>query len=111
MENITETQEKILKKRGSRREQIAAKKLKLREELQKIEKQETEYKNKDALKVWKKIKYLFLNDEILSRLNDKEFLDKITAEIISVMEKYLPQKETEENIEVNNSVELEQTNG
>ena len=36
MENITETQEKMLKKRGSRREQIAAKKLKLREELQKI---------------------------------------------------------------------------
>lgn len=109
MENINEIQEKMVKKRGSRREQIAAKKLKLREELQKIEKKETEYKNREALKVWKKIKFVFLNNEILPKLNDKEFLDKITEEIISVMEKYIPQK-IEENFEMNNSEKLEKKN-
>lgn len=109
MENINEIQEKMVKKRGSRREQIAAKKLKLREELQKIEKKETEYKNREALKVWKKIKFVFLNNEILPKLNDKEFLDKVTEEIISVMEKYIPQK-IEENFEMNNSEKLEKKN-
>lgn len=106
MENVNETQEKISKKRGSRREQITARKLKLREELQKIEKKETEYKNREALKVWKKIKFLFLDNEILMKLDDKEFLDKITEEIISVMEKYIPKK-AEENIENNDLEQVE----
>lgn len=110
MENKIDTNEKIVKKRGTRIEQITAKQIALQKELVELRKKETEYKNKEALKVWRRIKFLFLSDEILSKLNDKEFLDEITTEIISVMEKYLPQKITEENIEENNSEELEKIN-
>ena len=54
MEN-TEQSESTKKKRGTRIEQIQARQVALQKELQEVRKKENEYKNKEALKIWKKI--------------------------------------------------------
>ena len=60
-------------------------------------KKENEYKNKEALKMWKKIKYLFTDGDILPKLSDKEFIDEIGEKIAKIVEEYKPKKAEVEN--------------
>ena len=96
VENI-ETAENTKKKRGTRIEQIQARQVALQKELQEVRKKENEYKNKEALKMWKKIKYLFTDGDILPKLSDKEFIDEIGEKIAKIVEEYKPKKAEVEN--------------
>ena len=96
VENI-ETAENTKKKRGTRIEQIQARQVALQKELQEVRKKENEYKNKEALKMWKKIKYLFTDGDILPKLSNKEFIDEIGEKIARIVEEYKPKKEEVEN--------------
>lgn len=78
------------KKRGTRIEQIQARQVALQKELQEVKRKENEYKNKEALKMWKKIKYLFIDEEILPKLSDKEFIDEIGEKIAKIVNEYKP---------------------
>lgn len=88
MENIEEKGTK--RKRGSKIEQIQARQISLQNELKEIKKRENEYKNKIALKMWAKIKYLFLDQDILPRLSDKDFLNEVTEKITQIVNEYKP---------------------
>ncbi len=96
VENI-ETAENTKKKRGTRIEQIQARQVALQKELQEVRKKENEYKNKEALKMWKKIKYLFTDGDILPKLSNKEFIDEIGEKIAKIVEEYKPKKDEVEN--------------
>ena len=78
-------------------EQIQARQVALQKELQEVRKKENEYKNKEALKMWKKIKYLFTDGDILPKLSDKEFIDEIGEKIAKIVEEYKPKKAEVEN--------------
>ena len=96
IENM-EAAENAKKKRGTRIEQIQARQVALQKELQEVRKKENEYKNKEALKMWKKIKYLFTDGDILPKLSDKEFIDEIGEKIAKIVEEYKPKKEEVES--------------
>lgn len=96
IENM-EAAENTKKKRGTRIEQIQARQVALQKELQEVRKKENEYKNKEALKMWKKIKYLFTDGDILPKLSNKEFIDEIGEKIAKIVEEYKPKKDEVEN--------------
>lgn len=96
IENM-EAAENGKKKRGTRIEQIQARQVALQKELQEVRKKENEYKNKEALKMWKKIKYLFTDGDILPKLSNKEFIDEIGEKIAKIIEEYKPKKDEIEN--------------
>lgn len=97
MENTEQISESTKKKRGTRIEQIQARQVALQKELQEVRKKENEYKNKEALKIWKKIKYLFIDSDILPKISDKDFVDEIGEKIAKIVEEYKPKKEKVEN--------------
>lgn len=88
MDNIEQKETK--RKRGSKIEQIQARQISLQNELKEIKKRENEYKNRAALKMWTKIKYLFLDDNILPKLSDKDFLNEIADKIAKIVNEYKP---------------------
>ena len=54
-------------------------------------------KNKETLKIWKKIKPLFLDEEILAKIPNKDFIEEIYLEVEEILKKYKTEKEVKES--------------
>lgn len=61
----------------------------LQQEMINSKKKIEEAKNKEVLKVWRKIKPLFLEDEIIEKIQEPEFIEKISIEIQQILKKYI----------------------
>lgn len=84
------------KKKLSAIEREKLKMERLQQEMLNSRKRIEEAKNKEALKVWKKIKPLLLKDEILDQIQDPEFVEMIVLDIQQVLEKYIPVTESKQ---------------
>lgn len=82
------------KKKLSTLEREKLKLEKLQQEMLDSKKRIEEAKNKEVLKVWKKIKPLFIREEILNQL-DQTFIETLALEIEEILKKYLPKEEKE----------------
>lgn len=82
------------KKKLSTLEREKLKLEKLQQEMLDSKKRIEEAKNKEVLKVWKKIKPLFIKEEILNQL-DQTFIETVALEIEEILKKYLPKEEKE----------------
>lgn len=60
---------------------------KLKQQLEEAKKRKKQYQDQEARKIWKKIKPLFLDEEMLKKSNDKEFLEKLEEVIEKALEK------------------------
>lgn len=70
---------------------------KLQQEIIAAKKKVEDAKNKETLKIWKKIKPLFLDEEILTKIQSKDFIEEIYLEVEEILKKYKTEKEVKEN--------------
>lgn len=70
---------------------------KLQQEIIAAKKKVEDAKNKETLKIWKKIKPLFLDEEILAKIQSKDFIEEIYLEVEEILKKYKTEKEVKEN--------------
>ena len=70
---------------------------KLQQEIIAAKKKVEDAKNKETLKIWKKIKPLFLDEEILTKIQSKDFIEEIYLEVEEILKKYKTEKEVKDN--------------
>lgn len=87
--------EQLKKLSSIEREQEKLKRL--QQDILNTKKKVEEAKNKETLKIWKKIKPLFLDEEILAKIQSKDFIEEIYLEVEEILKKYKTEKEIKEN--------------